>query len=742
MNKATSLYTQIPAVKWGEAYPIGNGRLGGMVFGQIDVEQIQLNEDSIWSGGPQNRINPDARGNLSKVRNLISNGKIPQAEELLRTAFSGTPQSQRAYQKAGDMEIRHLDVMENQREYTDYQRILDMEQGLVSVSFMQNGIRYEREYLASYPDQIIAIHMKASFPGKLNMTVLLTRDHFSDSSGKKGSDTVWLSGNLGKNGIDYILAVKACTLGGTVKTLGETLLIENAQEAVIYLAEETSFYRGDLYRETAFMRLETAAKDGYEKIKQKHLVDYRRLFDRVSFEVSGETERELLEETQRYFQYGRYLLISSSRPGSQAATLQGIWNDQMQPAWDSKYTININTEMNYWPAEICNLSECHLPLFDLLKRMQPRGREVAEKMYGCKGMAAHHNTDIWGDCAPQDICIPSAYWVMGAAWLCTHIMWHYRYTRDKNFLKNCFPILEDTVLFFHDFLMKKDGYVVTCPTLSPENTYILPDGISGSVCAGATMDNEILRDLFSDYLEARIELKMDMEEEKTTRTRELLSLLQPLQIGKHGQIMEWPKDYEEVEPGHRHISHLYALHPSYQITVDETPELAEAARKTLERRLLFGGGHTGWSCAWIVNFYSRLGDGEKAWENLKKLWEKLTFPNRMNNHPMGQGAIFQIDGNLGATAAIAEMLVQSTEKRTLLLPALPRVWENGYVRGFKLSGGISLDMRWEKNVLADLELYNEIMDQKIFLVYGNKSCTCTLKKGERRKLDIKDFQVF
>lgn len=739
MNKATSLYTQMPAVKWEEAYPIGNGRLGGMVFGQIDVEQIQLNEDSIWSGGPQNRINPDARENLSKVRNLISNGKISQAEELLRTAFSGTPQSQRAYQKAGDMEIRHLDVMENQREYTDYQRILDMEQGVVSVSFMQNGIRYEREYLASYPDQILAIHMKASFPGKLNMTVLLTRDHFSDSSGKKDSDTVWLSGNLGKNGIDYILAVKACTLGGTVKAVGETLLIENAQEAVIYLAEETSFYRGDSYIETAFMRLETAAEEGYEKIKQKHLVDYRSLFDRVSFEVSGEMERDLLEETQRYFQYGRYLLISSSRPGSQAATLQGIWNDQMQPAWDSKYTININTEMNYWPAEICNLSECHLPLFDLLKRMQPRGREVAEKMYGCRGMTAHHNTDIWGDCAPQDICISSTYWVLGAAWLCMHIMWHYRYTRDKNFLKDCFPILEDTVLFFHDFLMKKDGYVVTCPTVSPENTYILSDGINGRVCAGATMDNEILRDLFSDYLEARIELKMDMEEEKTTRTRELLSLLQPLQIGKHGQIMEWPKDYEEVEPGHRHISHLYALHPSYQITIDETPELAEAARKTLERRLFFGGGHTGWSCAWIVNFYSRLGDGEKAWENLKKLWEKSTFPNRMDNHPMGQGAVFQIDGNLGATAAIAEMLVQSTEKRTLLLPALPRVWENGYVRGLKLSGGISLDMRWEKGVLVDLELYNEIMDQKIFLLYGNKSCTCVLKKGERRKLDIRDF---
>lgn len=741
MQTADILERNKPAGKWEEAFPIGNGRMGAMIFGQPGEEKLQLNEDSIWYGGPMDRINPDAKENLPKVRKLILEGKIPEAEELLRTAFSGNPQSQHPYQKAGDVEIRHMGLWKDwgfggpkgPEEYTEYKRLLDMEKGLAEVSFSQDGVDYEREYLASYPAQVLAMRLRASRPGSISIRLLLTRDHLAEASGKEGSDTVWLSGSLGKTGSDYILAVKACAKGGVVRTVGETLEVDNADEVVLYFAQETSFYHGDAYRETAVKRLEAAAEKGYESIKAEHVADYQALYTRVSFHLEGEEAPETLLKAQQYFQFGRYLMIAGSRPGSQPETLQGIWNDQMQPAWDSKYTININTEMNYWPAEICNLSECHLPLFDLLKRMQPRGREVAQKMYGCRGMTAHHNTDLWGDCAPQDICISSTYWVMGAAWLSTHIMWHYRYTKDQAFLKEVFPVLEDAVVFFHDYLIMENGYAITCPTVSPENTYILPSGVQGRMCAGSAMDTGILRDLFTDYLEACQVLGKEETEEMVAKTKELLSKLQPLQIGKHGQIMEWPKDYEEAEPGHRHISQLYALHPSHQITVDGTPELAEAARKTLERRLSYGGGHTGWSCAWIVNFYSRLGDGEKAWENLKKLWEKSTFPNLMDNHPMGSGAVFQIDGNFGATAAIAEMLVQSNQERTLLLPALPCEWKNGSIRGLRIMGGASIDLAWKDGTLTKAVLYDACEELEVCLVYQGEKKTIPLKPGERKE---------
>lgn len=688
-SKMKEVIFKEPAGNWNEAIPIGNGRMGAMIFGSTARERIQLNEDSIWYGGPQERVNQDALANLPAVRELIFSGRIPEAEKLMSAAMSGTPCMERTYQSAGDLWIEWGD----QEEEGEYERSLDLEEGVVRV---RSG-RMEREYIASFPGQLLVIHIKARERYKLSFALHFEREIFYDKAGRDGRDMVFLDGNTGEGGSRFRLQACVGITGGTKKALGGHLLVEETKEAFICVAMETSFYGKECYRECCRERLEKALERGWETLLQEHKQDYQELYHRMSFRLSG-SEKETLSYAETYFQFGRYLCISASRPGSLPANLQGIWNERMNPPWQSKFTININTEMNYWPAEICNLSECHLPLFDLLERMRERGKKVARDMYGCRGFVAHHNTDIWGDCAPQDIYIPATWWVMGAAWLCTHIWNHYSFTEDREFLQRMYPVYKDAVLFFHDFLTEDKGELVTCPSVSPENTYILPDGVKGRVCAGASMDSQILRELFTGFLASSSVL--GIADAFTVSTKEMLKELPVPEIGKYGQIMEWREDYEEEEPGHRHISQLYALHPSHQITPDKTPELAEAARKTLERRLGYGGGHTGWSCAWIVNLYARLGDGNNAWKNLKKLWEKSTFPNFMDNHPLGDGYVFQIDGNLGATAAMAELLLQNDGERILLLPALPQEWENGEVTGLAAHGGIEADLCWKEGRLS------------------------------------------
>lgn len=511
----------------------------------------------------------------------------------------------------------------------------------------------------------------------------------------------------------------------------------------------------DVLAEKITEKLERAMAREYGELLAEHEKDYREFYDRVALSLPEKEENAALPTDERLqriisggtdeglakllFDYGRYLLIGCSRPGDLPATLQGIWNKDFMAPWDSKYTININTEMNYWPAEVCALPECHTALFDLIGRMREHGRSIARRMYGCRGFMAHHNTDLYGDCAPQDNWIPATIWTMGAAWLCTHLWMHYSYTQDLEFLKWAYPVMAEAALFFVDFLEEKDGYLVTNPSLSPENVYILPNGEQGCCCMGATMDLEILRELFTGCKKAAEILGDAVDEAEIPDVSDMRKLqkeinaalekLPPIRIDSTGRVMEWMEEYEEAEPGHRHVSQLYGLYPSDQISMDKTPELAAAAAETLRVRLANGGGHTGWSRAWIINFYAKLWDGEKAWENICQMLAKSTYANLFDRHPP-----FQIDGNFGVTAAIAQMLVQSREQEVILLPALPKAWEQGTVKGLRLVGNASIALAWKDGRLLQCRVTAD-QAYKGEIVYGSVRRTVKLKAGETIVLD-------
>lgn len=728
------LWYDKPANSWEEALPIGNGRMGAMIFGKVNTERIQLNEDSVWYGAYVERNNPHALRNLSKIRELILSGQIPEAEELMIYALSGIPQSQRPYQSLGDLTI---DFKGMEGDISGYKRSLSLDDAVHSMEAIVGNNPFKRETFLSKADNVMVIRITSGEKQRISFSALLTRERFYDSVTELSEDTIMLRGNLGKGGIDFAMMVKAVVEGGSCEVIGEHLIVKNADAVTLLFTAGTTFRFEDLEKDLRKV-LSTASEKSYDQLKQNHIKDYKALYSRVEFNLDGIEKYESLTTAERmknaekgqvdkgmaklYFDYGRYLLIACSREGSLPANLQGIWNKDMTPPWDSKYTININAQMNYWPAEICNLSECHRPLFDFIKRMVPNGQKTAKVMYDCRGFVAHHNTDMWGDTAVQDHWIPSSYWVMGAAWLCTHQWTHYEYTKDLEFLKEAFPIMREAALFFLDFLIDHNGYLVTCPSVSPENTYILPTGVQGAVTFGATMDNQILRDLFTQCLKAAEILEVD--DELNNEIKKALDKLIPTRIGKRGGIMEWMEDYDELEPGHRHVSHLYGLHPSSQITMDDTPDLARAARRTLELRLASGGGHTGWSRAWIINLYAKLWDGAEAYKNLELLISKSTLTNMFDNHPP-----FQIDGNFGGTAAIAKMLVQSSPERIVLLPALPNIWKDGSIKGLCVRGGAELSIKW-----ANCQLTTCIIKAKhrlqTELVYKDKRIKIALEAGE------------
>jgi len=740
MKDNTIIYFNTPASDWNEALPLGNGRLGAMVYGTPYTDCICLNEDSVWYGGPQDRNNKSAKEYLPKIRELIFEGRIKEAQDLCALALSGTPESQRHYEPLGNLYL--LFDGEN-TEITHYHRWLDSADAVARVTYRKDGVNYTRQYITSYPKGIMAVRLTADKPGTISFHTQISRGDMTwdlssyetqvyrhpgfntqtDRNAVISNDTSVMSAVCGgKGAVELYAAVKVVAEGGTVHGIGSSIVVKDADSVTILLAADTTFREKDP-QASMLVRLERAAACTWEELLDEHVKDYSALYDRVSLSVGD-------REIERFFQFGRYLLISCSRPDSLPANLQGIWNAERIPPWGSKYTININAQMNYWPAEVCNLSECHLPLIEHIERMRENGRKTAREMYGCSGFMAHHNTDIWGDTAPQDVCLSSTYWVLGTAWLCLHIWEHYQFTLDEEFLLEYSSLMYEAAEFILDYLVEDEDYLVTCPTISPENEYILPNGEKGVVCKGASMDNQIIRELFEACMACATVLG-----ESNTITEKIphvLAKLAPIQIGKYGQIMEWNEDYEEVDPGHRHISHLFALHPGTQISMSKTPDLAEAAVKTLERRLKSGGGHTGWSRAWIINLWARLRDGDKALENVRALLANSTLPNLFDNHPP-----FQIDGNFGCTAGIAEMLLQSHDGEIVILPALPSEWKKGRVTGLRARGGFTVDIEWLHRECEEVSVTVNITADKTceaVVRFKNNLRELYLVKGEKQKL--------